>query len=62
LAYSLRDLKNCNKGKTGRKDFGLTISRKRGRIFSARGIGKNVRERRSKEKEEQKGLIAKLKC
>jgi hypothetical protein len=35
---------------------------KRGCIFSARGIAKNVRERSSKEKGEQKGLIAKLKC
>jgi hypothetical protein len=38
------------------------IGRKRGCIFSARGIAKNVRERSSEEKEEQKGLIAKLKC
>jgi hypothetical protein len=62
LAYSLKEVKNCNRGKSGRKDFGWMIGRKRGCIFSARGIAKSVRERSSEEKEEQKGLIAKLKC
>jgi hypothetical protein len=38
------------------------IGRKRGCIFSARGIAKNVREKSNEEKEEQKGLSAKLKC
>jgi hypothetical protein len=40
----------------------LLAGRKRGCIFSARGIAKNVREKSNEEKEEQKGLIAKLKC
>jgi hypothetical protein len=55
-------VKNCNKGKSGKKDFGLLVGRKRGCIFSARGIAKNVREKSYEEKEGQEGLIAKLKC
>jgi hypothetical protein len=55
-------VKNCNKGESGRKDFGLLIGRKRRCIFSPRGIAKNVREKSIEEKEEQEGLIAKLKC
>jgi hypothetical protein len=35
---------------------------KEGAFFSARGIAKNVREKSNEEKEEQKGLSAKLKC
>jgi hypothetical protein len=31
-------------------------------LFSAKGIAKNVREKSNEEKEEQEGLIAKLKC
>jgi hypothetical protein len=38
------------------------LAEKRGCIFLARGIAKNVQERSNEEKEEQKGLIAKLKC
>jgi hypothetical protein len=48
-------VKNCNIRKSRKKDFGLMIGRKRGCIFSARGIAKNVWERSSEEKEEQKG-------
>jgi len=60
---SLRRVKNCNKGRSGRKDFGSLIGRKRRCIFSpARGIAKNVREKSNEEKEKQKGLSAKLKC
>jgi hypothetical protein len=44
LAYSLKRSKNYNKGKSGRKGFGLMTGRKKGCIFSARGIAKNVRE------------------
>jgi hypothetical protein len=55
-------VKNCNKGKSGRKDFGLLIGRKRKCIFSARGNAKNVREESNEEKEGQEGLIEKLKC
>jgi hypothetical protein len=62
LAYLLRKSKNCNKEESGKKIFGLMISRKKGCIFSARGIAKNVLVRSSREKEEQKGFIAKSKC
>jgi hypothetical protein len=55
-------VKNCNKGKRGRKYYGSLAGRKRGCIFSARGIAKDVREKSNEEKEDQEGLIAKLKC
>jgi hypothetical protein len=56
-------VKNCNKGKSGRKDFsGRWLAEKECAFFSARGIAKNVREKSNEEKEEQEGLIAKLKC
>jgi hypothetical protein len=54
-------VKNCTKGKSGGKYFGLLAGRKRGCIFLARGIAENVREKSNEEKEEQEGLIAKLK-
>ena len=37
------------------------LAEKEGEFFSARGIAKNVREKSNEEKEEQEGLIAKLK-
>jgi hypothetical protein len=43
-------VKNYNKGKSGRKDFGLLIGRKKEVHFLARGIAKNVRERSNEEK------------
>jgi hypothetical protein len=43
-------VKNYSGGKSGRKDFELMIGGKKGCIFSARGIAKNVRERSSEEK------------
>jgi hypothetical protein len=53
---SLRKVKNCNKGKSGRKDFfGSLAGRKRGCIFSAKDVAKNVREKSNEEKEEQEG-------
>jgi hypothetical protein len=36
------------------------LAEKRGCIFSAKGIAKNVREKSNEEKGEQEGLIAKL--
>jgi hypothetical protein len=62
LAYSLKRSKNYNEGKSGRKDFGLMTGRKKGCIFSARGIAKNVWERSYEKKKKRKGLIVKLKC
>jgi hypothetical protein len=47
-------VKNCNKGKSGRKDFGLLIGRKRRCIFSARGIAKNAQEESNEEKKNKK--------
>jgi hypothetical protein len=47
--------------KREKRIFELTTSRKKGCIFSAKGIAKNVWEWSSREKEEQKGFIAKLK-
>ncbi len=52
---SFRKVKNCSKGKSGRKDFGSSTGRKRWCIFSARGIAKNVRERAMKKKKTRKG-------
>jgi hypothetical protein len=61
LAYSLKRSKNCNKGKSGRKYFGLRTGRKKGYIFSARGIAKNVRERSSEEKSRTERVNCKIK-
>ncbi len=55
-------MKSHSGGKSGRKDFGLMTGRKKGVHFFGKGYYENVRERSSGEKEEQKGLIAKLKC
>jgi hypothetical protein len=54
-------VKNYNKGKSGRKDLGLMDGRKRGCIFSARGIVKNVRERNNAEKRRAKRVNCKIK-
>jgi hypothetical protein len=48
--------------KAGEKILDCWLAEKEGAFFLARGIAKNVRERSSEENEEQKGLIAKLKC
>jgi hypothetical protein len=61
LAYSLKRSKNCTKGKSGRKDFGLVTGRKKGCIFSARGIAKNVRERSNEEKRRTERVNCKIK-
>jgi hypothetical protein len=50
-----------NRGKSGRKDFGLMTGRKKGCIFSARGIAKNVQERSSEEKRRTKRVNCKIK-
>jgi hypothetical protein len=52
---SLRKVKNCNKGKSGRKGFGSLAGRKRVCIFSARDVAKNVQERTMKKKKSKKG-------
>jgi hypothetical protein len=62
LAYSLKRSKNYNKGKSGRKDFGLMTGRKKGCIFSARGSEKCTGKKQRRKKEERKGLIVKSKC
>jgi hypothetical protein len=62
LAYSSKRSKNYNKGKSGRKDCGLMIGKKKGVVFSARGIAKMSGKEAVKKKEERKGLIVKLKC
>jgi hypothetical protein len=54
-------VKNYNGGKSGRKDFGLMTGRKKGCIFSAKGIAKNVRERSSEEKRRTKRVNCKIK-
>jgi hypothetical protein len=62
LAYSLKGRENYNKGKRGRKDFGLMTGRKKeGAFFSARGIAKNVWERSSEEKRRTKRVNCKIK-
>jgi hypothetical protein len=61
LAYSLKRSKNCNKERSGRKDFGLMSGRKKGCIFSARGIAKNVRERSTEEKRRMERVNCKIK-
>jgi hypothetical protein len=63
LAYSLKRNKNYNKGKSGRKDFGLMTGSKKGCIFFSKGnCEKMYRKEAMKKKEERKGLIVKLKC
>ncbi len=54
-------MKNHSGGKSGRKDFGLMTGRKKGCIFSARGIAKNVRERSSEEKRRAKRVNCRIK-
>ncbi len=54
-------MKNCNKGKSGRKEFlDHWLAEKEGGIFSAKDVAKNVREKSNEEKGGQEGLIAKL--
>jgi hypothetical protein len=63
LAYSLKKSeKIITKEKAGEKDFGLMTGRKKRVHFLGKGHCENVRERSSGEKEEQKGLMTKLKC
>ncbi len=56
----LREMKNCNKGKSGKRDFLDHCLAERACIFSAKDVAKNVRERAKTGKEKQKGLIAKI--
>jgi hypothetical protein len=56
LAYSLREVKNCNKGKSGRKDFGLIIGRKKEEHFFGEGYcEKCTGEKRRRKKKGKKG-------
>jgi hypothetical protein len=50
---SLRKMKSCHKGKSGRRNF--LSGRKRVCIFSARDVAKNVRERAEPGKKSKKG-------
>jgi hypothetical protein len=59
---SLRKVKNVTKERAGEKIFWIVGWQKKSVLFPARDIAKNVREKSNKEKEEQEGLIAKLKC
>ena len=53
--------KIITKEKSGKKDFGLMTGRKKGCIFSARGIAKNVREWSNGEKRIAKRVYCKIK-
>jgi hypothetical protein len=55
---SLRKMKNCNKGKSGRKDFlDHCLAEKECTFFSARDVAKNVWERSNEGRGKQEGLI-----
>jgi hypothetical protein len=55
-------VKNYNKGKSGRKGFWIDDWQKKEGAFFRQGILRKMYGKSSEEKEEQKGLIAKLKC
>jgi hypothetical protein len=54
-------VKNYNREKAGEKILDWWLAEKRGCIFSARGIAKNVRERSSEEKRRKKRVNCKIK-
>jgi hypothetical protein len=53
---SLRKVKNCNRGKSGRKDFlDLWLAEKEGAFFWQRLLRKMYRKEATKEKKSKKG-------
>jgi hypothetical protein len=55
-------VKNYNEGKNGRKDLGLMTGGKKEVHFFGKGNCEKCTGKKQRRKEEQKGLIAKLKC
>jgi hypothetical protein len=54
-------VKNCNKGKSGKRRLLDKVDRQKRVCFSsAKDVAKNVRERSNEGRERQKGLIAKI--
>jgi hypothetical protein len=53
-------MKNCNIGKSGKRDFLDYCPAEKSMHFSAKDIAKNIREETIPGKESKKGLIAKI--
>ncbi len=63
IGIFIKKSENHKKGKSGRKDLGLMIGRKKGVHFFGRGnCEKCTGKETVKKKEERRGLIVKLKC
>jgi hypothetical protein len=61
LAYSLREVENRNKGKSGRKDFGWMTGKKGGAFFRQGVLRKMCGKEAVKKKKEQKRVNCKIK-
>jgi hypothetical protein len=59
---SLRKVKNCDKGKSGRKDLLDRWLAEKSVYFFGKGYCKKCTGKSSEVKGKQEGLIAKLKC
>jgi|LakMenE01Jun11ns_1017448.scaffolds.fasta_scaffold7754907_1 hypothetical protein len=58
---SLRKMKNCNKGKSGRRNFlDHCLAEKECAFFSAQGMLQKMYGKGQNQEEEQNGLIAKI--
>jgi hypothetical protein len=53
LAYSLKSSKNYSRGKSGRKNFGLMIDRKKGVHFFGKGNCKKMYGKEAVKKKEE---------